>query len=156
MRRTRKSKSCGSGSIAWKARSVNSRSIHVRLGRPYAAVLIAIAWIFADGASAEFHVWRDDQGGKHISNVPAQGFIGDGDIRSTYDPNSIVYQHARLLDTLAAQGEAIARRHEQERRGFEIEQRPRQTPVDRSAPREGVMNLDELIALEKRGGSMAR
>lgn len=124
-----------------------------RIVRPGAAVILTVGCALAGDVGAEFYSWHDDQGRKHVSNIPAHGFTGDGDIAGAYDPNSIVYQYARMLDTLAAQGSAIADVRERKRRGSEITRRGRQTPVVGHAPREGMMNLDELIALEKRGGS---
>lgn len=116
------------------------------------ALIIITGCTLVHDAVAEFYVWNDDQGRKHVSNIPARGFAGVGNIRSAYDPNSIVYQHARMLDTLAEQSAAIAHKREAERRRTELERREGQTGVNRHTPREGIMSLDELIALEKRGG----
>jgi hypothetical protein len=105
-------------------------------------------------ASAEFYQWVDDNGRKHISNIPSRGVRADGTLREAYDPNSIVYQHTEMLSSLRR--EAVAMEQERERAAAQAAQRsvrlsdPRSIPP--SAPAEGWMNLDELIQLEKRGG----
>lgn len=114
------------------------------------AVIVAVGSISCPDACAEFYVWRDAMGHKRISNLPPQGFASNGDLRSAHDPNSIVYQHARMLEILNSQREAIAR--ERERGGSDIDELAGRAPAVRNMPREGIMNLDELIALEKRGG----
>ncbi len=123
------------------------RTPHLRGG-----FLVLGLLVFACGeAAAEFHVWHDAAGHKHVSSVPARGYRAERRLKPQYDPNSIVYQHRRMRERLqlldaelehqaaTAQGEAIA-------------DQPAPSPPVRGAPREGVMNLDELIALEKRGG----
>lgn len=102
--------------------------------------------------AAEFYVRNDHLGRKHVSNLSPHGFTRNGEIRSAYDPNSIVYQHAKMLETLAAESAALAQAREQQAHDSDnkiIALQPRPT---RRAPREGAMNLDELIDLEKRGG----
>jgi len=122
---------------------------------PFCTALIFIVGCLAGtDARAEFYVWYDDEGHKHISNVPAQGFTRSGDVRDAYDPNSIVYQHALMLDQLTQQGRKIAFDRDNERRGSEAELPVERKSVARAARRGRTMNLDELIALEKRGGRL--
>ena len=106
---------------------------------------------------ADFYTRVDRDGTRHISNVPPNGFDNNGDIRRAYDPNSIVYQHRNMLDALAAQGEEIARKAENSRARSALPESVVRPPVlVGRGPREGVMNLDELIELEKRGGRYER
>ncbi len=107
-----------------------------------AIVLLGLAWV-AD-AVAEFHVWNGADGRKHVSSLPAHAFRPDGSIRPAHDPRSIVHQHARLRERLVREAEALAR--EALAAG---EERPAGR-VDRT------LGLDDLIALEKRGGRAAR
>jgi len=102
-------------------------------------------------AAAEFHVWRDAAGHKHVSSVPARGYRAERSLKPQYDPNSIVYQHRRMrerLQLLQAQLEQQAATAQREASA----DHPAPAPPVRGVPREGIMNLDELIALEKRGG----
>lgn len=121
-----------------------------RLYRP--TFLVLGLMVFTGGeAAAEFHVWRDAAGHKHVSTVPARGYRAERTLRPAYDPNSIVYQHPRMrerLQVLAAQLDEQAALAQRETGADQ----PTSAPPVRRAPREGVMNLDELIALEKRGG----
>lgn len=118
-----------------------------------AALVTMLACVVASDAGAEFHVWYDARGHKQVSTVPTQGFDRNGAIRSAYNPNSIVYQHTRMRRALAAQSYEITLRREQEAaNALEIKHGARETREVRHAPREGIMNLDELIALDKRGG----
>ena len=63
--------------------------------------------IFSMDANAEFFVWRGADAHRQISNVPARGFTADGEIRRSYNPNSIVYQHARMIDALVVREKEI-------------------------------------------------
>ena len=123
------------------------RTPHLRGG-----FLVLGLLVFACGeAAAEFHVWHDAAGHKHVSSVPARGYRAERTLRPGYNPNSIVYQHRRMrerLQLLAAELDEQAALAEQEA-GADP---PILAPPVRRSPREGVMNLDELIALEKRGG----
>ena len=128
--------------------------------RAYGMCRFCAAFIFFVGcmacldAPAEFYVWYDDEGHKHVSNVPAPGFTGDVDVRGAYDPRSIRYQHARMLDALADQRKEIALERDNGRRRSEIELPVMHNSTIGHAPREGIMDLDELIELEKRGGRL--
>lgn len=117
----------------------------------YRATLLMLALMISAGgdAAAEFHVWRDAAGHKHVSTVPARGYRAERTLRPAYDPNSIVYQHRRMRERLQL---LTARLDEQAALAEREEGADQPTPPVRRAPREGVMNLDELIALEKRGG----
>ncbi len=115
-------------------------------------LLMLSLMVLAGGeAAAEFHVWHDAAGHRHVSTVPARGYRTERTLRPGYDPNSIVYQHRRMrerLQLLAAQLDEQAALAQREAGADQ----PTSAPPQRRAPREGVMNLDELIALEKRGG----
>lgn len=109
-------------------------------------------------ANAGFYHWFDDQGRKHVSNIPRSGIRADGRLRADYDPNSIVYQHRGLLAALRQHAAAIERERERKR---ELAEPQATKPADptvgrvsarRGAPKEGSMDLDDLIRLEKRGG----
>ncbi len=121
-----------------------------------AAIVVVTVWLlYSPVSSAEFYARRDHLGRTHLSNLPPRSFDHNGEIRRAYDPNSIVYQHAKMLEALADQSAEIAQAQEQEAR--EIENKAAvlgalKAPPARGLPREGNMNLDELIALEKRGG----
>ena len=115
-------------------------------------VLMTVSLTASLDASAEFFVTKDDQGRRHISNLPPHSFANNGKIRSTYDPNSIVYQHAKMREELAEQSAALVHARDQDRLGINNPQFLPSAPSPRRAPREGTMNLDELIELEKRGG----
>jgi hypothetical protein len=111
-------------------------------------------------ASAGFYKWFDDQGRKHVSNIPRRGIRADGSLRDAYDPNSIVYQHRELLSVLRQHAAAIEREREREQARELAEARAAKhsaptaarASIRRAAPKEGFMNLDDLIRLEKRGG----
>ena len=103
-------------------------------------------------ASAEFHVWHGPDGRKFVSTVPARGYRADRTLRPGYDPNSIVYQHQRMLDHLHSLAQQIEQAAEADRREAAAAAPTQAAQPARRGPREGVMNLDELIALEKRGG----
>ena len=115
-------------------------------------VAITVLGALGPEPAAEFYVFFDGEGRRHVSNIPAYGFTARGAIKSPYDPNSIVYQHGRLREDLTRQAEDIALRREREQISAELPPEIQQTQVLRRAPREGIMNLDELIELEKRGG----
>jgi hypothetical protein len=114
--------------------------------------LITIGITVSPNASAEFYVRTDDLGRRHISNLPPRSFANNGGIRRAYDPSSIVYQHARMLEALAEQSDALEHAVEHEALGSKYPKFALPGPPIRRAPREGMMNLDELIELEKRGG----
>ena len=137
-------------SVSWKTSLRNNKPNRIR---PFgAAAVIAVLCTLGSHAGAEFYVFYDDEGHKHVSSIPAHGFASNGDIKRAYDPNSIVYQYARMREILAEQGVEITHKREDEQPVAEFSRQTQQTPVVRHAPRDGIMNLDELIALEKRGG----
>ena len=103
-------------------------------------------------ASAEFHVWRDTDGRKHVSTIPARGYRADRTLRPGYDPNSIVYQHRRMLAHLQALSADIEQQAAAAPQQLAADASAQAAPVVRRGPREGLMTLDELITLEKRGG----
>jgi hypothetical protein len=103
-------------------------------------------------AQAEFHVWYDAAGDKHVSTIPRQGFSPAGTIRPAYDPNSIVYQQRRMLDNLSLQADELARQRDAEIADA-ANSRERHAEVRApGASREGTMNIEELIELAKLGG----
>jgi hypothetical protein len=128
------------------------RSLHVS----YLWVLLAASAssIFSTQASAEFSVWRAAGGQRQISNIPAHGFTADGELRRSYHPNSIAFQHARMLDTLAAQEKQMLFERTIQDNTARDNHRLAASPLTR-APGNGLMNLDELIGLEKRSSRVA-
>jgi hypothetical protein len=120
------------------------------------ALVIATATLLhSPYAVAEFYARQDHLGRKHLSNLPPSGFNRNGEIRQAYNPNSIVYQHAKMLEALAVENATITEASELEAREADnrrISLQARQSPTARRGPREGNMNLEELIALDKRGG----
>ena len=115
-------------------------------------VLITVSLTASPAANAEFYVRKDDLGRSHISNLPPRSFANNGKIRRAYDPNSIVYQHARMREALAEQSAALVHARDEERLNSIDRGYLPSAPPPRRAPREGTMNLNELIELEKRGG----
>ena len=57
-----------------------------------------------------------------------------------------------MREELAEQSPALVHARDQDRLGINNPQFLPSAPSPRRAPREGTMNLDELIELEKRGG----
>lgn len=112
----------------------------------------ALLVVMLGEASAEFHVWRDPDGRKTVSTIPARGYRADRTLRPGYDPNSIVYQHQRMLDHLQSLAQQIEQEAAADRRAAAAAAPTQAAQAARHGPREGLMNLDELIALEKRGG----
>lgn len=110
----------------------------------------------------KFHVINDGQA-KHISMIPSKGYDSHGDIKPGYNPNSIVYQHAALLENLRQEQLDLDKEAEEEALvEIELEQRgTSQAPNTRKAKSKGNIFLrraanqgvlDELIQLEKRAG----
>jgi len=60
--------------------------------------------------SIELYVWHDENGVKHISMIPREGFNSDGTVKDQYNPNSFVYQHKLLLEDIQRKSE----QHEKE------------------------------------------
>jgi hypothetical protein len=150
--------SCGNVSTAWRILTPTRSGLNIIRGHAggcfCTALVLVIGCLGCADARAEFFVWYDDEGHKHVSNVAAQGFTGDGDVRGAYDPRSIVYQHARMLDKLTQQGREIAFERDNERRRSEVELPAERKSMVRAASGGRMLNLDELIALEKRGGRL--
>ena len=46
---------------------------------------------------------------RHISIIPKAGYDQDGNVRDSHNPNSIVYQHARMLKALQTENLEINR-----------------------------------------------
>ena len=123
------------------------------IARWLGVLAIATVWLtYNSVAFAEFYPRNDHLGRKHLSNLPPHSFGHNGEIRPAYDPNSIVYQHAKMREALAEQSAAIVQAQEQEARETEPSATALEAPTVRHLLKEGNMNLDELIALEKRGG----
>jgi len=120
----------------------------------FAPVLLAIV-AGPIPARAEFHVWVDAAGHRHVSNIPAWGFAADGSLRRGGNPNSFVFQHRLMLQSLEIRERELAELREAAERAETVANQIARAPVPHAGPREGVMNLDELIALEKRGGRWA-
>ncbi|MGR9090833.1 MAG: hypothetical protein ACU85U_09670 [Gammaproteobacteria bacterium] len=127
-----------------------------RAGRPFRSLtrfaMLGLLVLILGEASAEFHVWRDADGRKHVSTIPARGYRADRTLRPGYDPNSIVYQHQRMLGHLHALSEEIEQRAAADGREAIADASATPAVAARRAPREGLMTLDELVALKKRGG----
>ncbi|MEM7467128.1 MAG: hypothetical protein AAF387_09605 [Pseudomonadota bacterium] len=100
--------------------------------------------------AGDMHVWTDGQGRKQVSTIPQHGFDANGDIRRSYDPNSIQYQHLMLRKSLREQAEALAAAEISDSE-VSLDLPADSRPVVR-APREGIMGLRQLIQLERRGG----
>ena len=119
-------------------------------------LLFVVLLSAAFGAAADFQVFTDQHGKRHVSNIAPEGFAADGSIKPAYDPNSVVYQYPLMLQRL----------HQMR---FDSEQRAREEAgLDESdvikaasrtrgkGPKEGVLGLQGLIELEKRGGRWQR
>jgi hypothetical protein len=104
-------------------------------------------------AHAEFYAWTDRDQERHISNIPAQGFTADGKLKNSYNPHAIDYQYQHMLEALRQENEAIELDLQ-----LENERTPPFPAVSRrrvekvAAPKEGILNLPELIEREKRSG----
>ena len=105
--------------------------------------------------AAGFHVWIDESGRKQVSTIPRNGFNQAGEVRRPYDPNSLTSQYHEMRRTLALQAAEITRQQ------IARERIENQSPTDlpsylppqaATAPREGIMDLRDLIQLESRGG----
>lgn len=117
------------------------------------ALLYAVSAFYASFAQAEFHVWIEPSGRKHISSIPRTGFTANGMLAGRHNPNSIVFQQRKMIARLNEQAVAIAALEAEKARAAETIEQP--SALRRIAPREGTMNLDQLIDLEKRGGRYA-
>ena len=129
----------------------DSRSANTKTSLRY--VLFVITCLISLSTYADFYVWTNSHGQRQVSNVPHSGFTEAGRLKQAYDPNSIVYQHAQMLEAIAVQGEEIALQLDLGSEALDRDTFAESIirPV-RAAPREGLMSLDELIELEKRGG----
>ena len=117
-----------------------------------AVVIAALSCFMSPPIVAEFYVWETADGRRMVSTIAPQGFSAPNAIRAEYDPGSIEFQHRRLTERLAAQAKRIERaRADSEQLTPHGSDREPGFPANR-APREGMMNLDELIELEKRAG----
>ncbi len=115
--------------------------------------------------SLKFHVIKNGSA-KHISMIPENGYSSSGKIKASFNPNSVVHQHAALLKSLKEEQAELDRQAEEEAlAAIEQEQsqgEPSQSPgIIRRVKSEGNIFLgraanrgvlDELIQLEKRGG----
>ena len=111
-----------------------------------------------------FNVIKEDNGQRHISIIPESGYAKDGEILESYDPNSIVYQHARMLEDLRMEHIELTRRSNDDSAtaGKTVMPRDNSSPQSSSgnmisdpAPDTGKTDLEKLIELEKRGGRTA-
>ena len=117
------------------------------------ALLFVVVMSAAHGVAANFQVFTDRDGNRHVSNIAPEGFAADGTIKPAYDPNSIVYQYPLMLQRLRQM------RIESELRAREEAGLNDEADVIRAAsrtrsvgPKEGLLGLQGLIELEKRGG----
>jgi hypothetical protein len=82
--------------------------VRIPCGRVFAGVvLVLLSAAIPRSAVAEFYKWTDEKGQSRISNIPPQGVRDDGTVVDTYHPNSIVAQHARMLEHLKEQAMTI-------------------------------------------------
>lgn len=116
-------------------------------------LLILAALTLSSGTQAEFYAWTDKDQERHVSNIPAAGFTEDGKLKNTYNPHAIDYQYRKMLQRLRKDSEAIEQEAMEESMS-EIEWPVvTQKPAPKvAAPKEGMLNLRELIDLEKRSG----
>ncbi len=104
-------------------------------------------------ANAEFYAWTDRDQERHISNIPAQGFTADGQLKNSHNPQAIDFQYQHMLEALRNESEAIEQELQQENeRKNELPAVSKKRVVRVGVPKEGMMNLRELIDLEKRSG----
>jgi hypothetical protein len=79
------------------------------LGQGLGCLVLLFLCMPSFSAQADFYSWVGPDGRRQVSNVPLSGFTKEGGIRQAYDPRSIVYQHAKMLESIAAQSQEISR-----------------------------------------------
>ncbi len=119
----------------------------------------------ADQVHAEdalrFHSVDSSSGHRHISMIPPEGYAADGRIKGEHNPNSIQYQHIKLIERISRENDELLRIAEQKKREQQsLQNATQQTAgnaesVSSSGPlgmnaRSNV--LEKLIELENRGG----
>lgn len=114
-------------------------------------LLLAII-TYSNLTQAEFYAWTDRDAGRHVSNIPAEGFTADGKLKNSHNPHTIDYQYQGMLERLRQENQAIEeeRAKKKNKEAFPVVEQRRAPPA--AAPKEGLMGLRELIDLEKRGG----
>ncbi len=116
-------------------------------------VLFVVLLCAASSAVADFHVFTDRDGKRHVSNIAPEGFASNGSIKPKYDPNSVVYQYPMMLRQLNEMRiESEQRAREEAGLDPEVHVIRAAAPTFEEGPKEGLMGLQGLIELEKRGG----
>ena len=111
-------------------------------------------------AAAEFQVFTDQNGNRHVSKISPAGLTRSGNLKPAYSPNSVVHQYPLMLERLRLQREELAREAMVARaaQAKKAERDSKPKPVARkrqgedAGPKEGMLGLQGLIQLEKRGG----
>lgn len=121
-------------------------------------LLAAVTSVHAE-ESIRFNVVKDDATERHISIVPETGYTENGVLKNSHNPNSIVYQHARMLERLRRESREISAAEEIADADPAVIDPLAGTPVEEKKPdpvfsagRERKTVLEELIELEKRSG----
>lgn len=125
-----------------------------RFNSAIASVALAACAAWATPGLAEIYVFDDASGDRHVSTLPPEAIGRDGKLRSEFDPNNLGYQQRALAEKLAnerAELDTVARR--------EAAASPSESSRTAAAgtgsvgtTKEGLMGLEELIELSRRGG----
>lgn len=119
----------------------------------------------SDDSALQFHVVSPDGKGRIAANIAPEGIRQDGTIISDHHPNSIIYQHRKMMQELAQEDAALKLELEEETEqmtgspGFFNESRSLLNSGQKNVPGNIFLNnrasktvLQELIELEKRAG----
>ena len=122
-------------------------------------LLAAVTSVHAD-ESIRFNVVKDDATERHISIIPGAGYTENGVLKHSHNPNSIVYQYARMLERLRRESREISAADEVMDTGSQALDPRMGTPAEENpervfaTDRERKTVLKELIELEKRSGKV--
>ena len=78
------------------------------------AILISSAANVCANDVIRFDVVENNGGKRHISIIPKSGYDENGEIKDSYNPNSIVFQHARMVQELLKENREIMLNAEEE------------------------------------------
>ncbi len=105
-----------------------------------------------------FDVIEGGAGKRHVTIIPAGGYDGQGRIKDSHNPNSIVYQHAQMIRDLQRESLEINRQAEAEAVTAAL-QAQAEADQDSASPArlpmpgtEGKTMIEQLVELDKRGG----
>jgi len=71
-----------------------------------------------------FNVVENNAGKRHVSIIPKSGYDENGEIKDNYNPNSIVFQHAQMVQELLKENREIMQDAEEENAMVTEEEEP--------------------------------